>query len=117
MRYPGPLREYDSSLSCDRRGRRPDGLLRLCSTDMKQLAMTRRKDHPNGVPSDAAPANAERKQRAGSRAVIRSAPGAAGEDTAFDVWLTRGLHQLFDDVAREPIPDELLRLIDGDRKK
>jgi hypothetical protein len=38
-------------------------------------------------------------------------------DAAFDVWLRRGLHQIFDDVAREPIPPELLRLIEQDRKK
>ena len=36
---------------------------------------------------------------------------------AFDVWLQRSLHQLYDDVAREPIPDELLKLIEEDRKK
>lgn len=40
-----------------------------------------------------------------------------GKSDAFDLWLQRGLHKLFDDVAREPIPDELLRLIDDDREK
>ncbi len=34
---------------------------------------------------------------------------------AFDLWLQRGLHQMFDDVANEPIPEELLRLIEDDR--
>lgn len=34
---------------------------------------------------------------------------------AFDLWLQRGLHQLFDDVANEPVPEELLRLIEDDR--
>jgi len=38
-------------------------------------------------------------------------------DGAFDVWLQRGLHQLYDDVAREPIPDELLKLIQEDRNE
>ena len=37
------------------------------------------------------------------------------EDDAFDIWLKRGLHQLFDDVAKEPIPEELLRLLDNSR--
>ena len=41
------------------------------------------------------------------------APGGQG---AFDLWLQRGLHKLFDDVASEPIPDELLRLIEDDRE-
>lgn len=36
---------------------------------------------------------------------------------AFDIWLQRGLHDIFDDVAREPIPDDLLKLIQDDRKK
>jgi Anti-sigma factor NepR len=38
-------------------------------------------------------------------------------EAAFDLWLQRGLHQLFDDVAQEPIPEDLLRLIEEDRKK
>lgn len=37
-------------------------------------------------------------------------------DQAFDVWLRRGLHQLYDTVAQEPIPEDLLRLIEGDRE-
>ena len=36
---------------------------------------------------------------------------------AFDLWLQRGLHKLFDDVANEPIPEELLRIIEEDRNK
>ena len=36
---------------------------------------------------------------------------------AFDVWLNRGLHQIYDEVASEPIPDDLLKLIEDDRKK
>lgn len=36
-------------------------------------------------------------------------------DAAFDLWLRRGLHQLYDTVASEPIPAELLRLIEEDR--
>lgn len=43
-------------------------------------------------------------------------------DSAFDVWLNRGLHQLFDDVAKEPVPDSILSLLQGaadpgDKKK
>lgn len=36
---------------------------------------------------------------------------------AFDIWLQRGLHQLYDDIAKEPVPDELLKLIEDDRQK
>ncbi len=48
-------------------------------------------------------------------------PGGRGKpsspDAAFDIWLQRGLHRMFDDIAREPIPPELLALIEADRKK
>jgi hypothetical protein len=37
------------------------------------------------------------------------------EGDAFDLWLRRGLHRAFDAVAAEPIPDDLLRLIEEDR--
>ncbi|MDB5413379.1 MAG: hypothetical protein JWR10_1714 [Rubritepida sp.] len=40
----------------------------------------------------------------------------ASSDVAFDLWLERGLHKMFDDVASEPIPPELLALIERDRK-
>ena len=36
-------------------------------------------------------------------------------DGAFDLWLRRGLHQLYDTVAKEPIPEALLRMIEDDR--
>ena len=36
---------------------------------------------------------------------------------SFDLWLARGLHQMFDDVASEPIPSELLKLIEDDQQK
>lgn len=38
-------------------------------------------------------------------------------DAAFDLWLRRGLHAMFDEVAKEPIPEDLIRLIDADRRK
>jgi hypothetical protein len=43
--------------------------------------------------------------------------GRAASDKAFDIWLDRSLHTLFDDVAKEPIPPDLLRLIEQDRKR
>jgi hypothetical protein len=42
--------------------------------------------------------------------------GGAAPEAAFELWLRRGLHDMFDDVMREPIPAELLRLIEDDRK-
>lgn len=43
--------------------------------------------------------------------------GRQARDQAFDVWLKRGLHQLFDDVVNEPVPEELLKLIEEDRNR
>ncbi len=39
------------------------------------------------------------------------------KEGAFDVWLQKGLHDIFDSVAREPIPEDLLKLIEEDRKR
>lgn len=44
-------------------------------------------------------------------------PRAKKTDAAFDLWLHRSLHQLYDSVAREPIPEELMKLIEEDRNK
>jgi hypothetical protein len=62
---------------------------------MKHLQMTRRKE-PEG-PKDP--------------------PARRRPTVAFDLWLERGLHKLYDDVAKEPIPDDLLKLIEEDRDK
>ena len=33
----------------------------------------------------------------------------------FELWLRRGLHDAFDAIAAEPVPEDLLRLIEEDR--
>ncbi len=38
-------------------------------------------------------------------------------EAAFNLWLERGLHKLFDDIAQEPIPEALLKIIEQDRNK
>lgn len=53
----------------------------------------------------------DRKDRPGPDA--RRSPGKP--ETAFDQWLNRGLHQMFDDVMNEPVPEELLRILREDR--
>ncbi len=59
-------------------------------------------DTKSGDADDKPPARrADRRERGGAE--------------AFDIWLQRGLHQLYDSVAKEPIPDELLSLIEQDR--
>lgn len=39
----------------------------------------------------------------------------AGPDAAFDLWLQRGLQKVFSDVAQEPVPDDILALIEQGR--
>ncbi|MBB2200555.1 hypothetical protein HLH28_03000 [Gluconacetobacter tumulisoli] len=34
------------------------------------------------------------------------------DDVPFDLWLRRELHVLFDAVAHEPVPPDLLRLVE-----
>ncbi len=46
-----------------------------------------------------------------------SAGQSRSTDTAFDTWLNRGLHRIFDDVMNEPIPPELLKILQDDSKK
>ena len=42
-------------------------------------------------------------------------PGYEGEEDAFDLWLRGNLRAAFDRVATEPVPEDLLRLIEEDR--
>jgi len=73
-------------------------------------------ERPAASPSLAAGMMGKTEQK---RATDPANPGTEQEgkevDQAFDVWLRRGLHQLYDTVAREPIPEDLLRLIEEDR--
>jgi hypothetical protein len=51
------------------------------------------------------------------RKIARHGVKPATPEAAFDVWLNRSLHQMFDEVAHEPVPDVLLKLIEEDREK
>jgi hypothetical protein len=42
---------------------------------------------------------------------------AADAARAFQVWLQRSLQRLYGDIAREPVPPELRRLIERDRSR
>jgi hypothetical protein len=35
-------------------------------------------------------------------------------DQPFDHWLHKQLHEMYDAIAKEPLPDDLMRLIDED---
>ena len=51
--------------------------------------------------------------RAGGPA--RSKPRSS--DRPFDMWLHKQLHAMYDEIASEPLPDDLLNLIDKDATK
>ena len=55
----------------------------------------------------------------GPRSLIRaSAEGnRASDDRLFDLWLEQRLRAAFEDVSREPIPPELIALIESHRRK
>ena len=54
------------------------------------------------------------KGRAGETARLKSKPPT---ERPFDMWLQKQLHAMYDEIAAEPLPDELLNLIDHDAKK
>ena len=68
------------------------------------------------IPPSAAEAMGKTDQkRSGDQGKSAIDPEGEGVDKAFDLWLRRGLHQLYDTVAKEPIPENLLRMIEEDR--
>ncbi len=40
----------------------------------------------------------------------------ATTDRPFDKWLQKQLHAMYDEIASEPLPDDLLNLIEHDAK-
>lgn len=43
--------------------------------------------------------------------------GSAGQGSQpFDHWLHKQLHELYDSVANEPLPDDFIRLIDREMR-
>lgn len=39
------------------------------------------------------------------------------QERPFDMWLHKQLHAMYDEIAAEPLPDDLLNLIDRDAEK
>jgi hypothetical protein len=41
-------------------------------------------------------------------------PAKASAERPFDMWLQKQLHAMYDEIASEPLPNDLLNLIDHD---
>jgi hypothetical protein len=48
------------------------------------------------------------------RAGVSARSKPRGNDRPFDMWLHKQLHAMYDEIASEPLPDDLLNLIDKD---
>jgi hypothetical protein len=53
--------------------------------------------------------------RAGDGKSSRAAKASA--ERPFDMWLQKQLHAMYDEIASEPLPNDLLNLIDHDAAK
>ncbi len=47
----------------------------------------------------------------------RTAMKPAPSDRPFDMWLQKQLHAMYDEIAAEPLPTDLLNLIETDAKR
>jgi hypothetical protein len=53
----------------------------------------------------------------GSESVKSNAPSKPSRERPFDMWLQKQLHSMYDEIAAEPLPTDLLNLIDKDADK
>jgi hypothetical protein len=57
-----------------------------------------------------------RSNRSGDKNKLKARPKGA-PDRPFDRWLQKQLHAMYDEIAGEPLPRDLLNLIDKDAAK
>lgn len=59
-----------------------------------------------------------RKPRSADKSKPRARPQpTAPEPRPFDMWLQKQLHAMYDEIASEPLPGDLLKLIDSDAER
>lgn len=59
--------------------------------------------------------NKPQKDRAGNSAREKNMKAPA--ERPFDMWLHKQLHAMYDEIAAEPLPDDLINLIERDARK
>lgn len=47
----------------------------------------------------------------------RQSPQSPREERPFDLWLNRQLHAMYDDIAHEPLPPDVVELIEMDGRR
>lgn len=52
--------------------------------------------------------------RAGASSALGRPRGKPATERPFDMWLQKQLHAMYDEIASEPLPDDLVNLIDHD---
>lgn len=62
-------------------------------------------------------ANDDDKSESVNRAGGPARPKPRANERPFDLWLHKQLHAMYDEIASEPLPDELMNLIDSDAAK
>jgi hypothetical protein len=61
----------------------------------------------------------DRDQRSGTMKPTRSGRRQAksAPDAALLLWLDRGLHTMFDGIEQEPLPPQMIELVEKDRNR
>jgi hypothetical protein len=59
--------------------------------------------------------NKSPKDRAGNSAREKNMKAPA--ERPFDMWLHKQLHAMYDEIAAEPLPEDLINLIESDAEK
>jgi hypothetical protein len=62
-------------------------------------------------------ANDDKLQKGRAGASARDKSVKAPAERPFDMWLQKQLHAMYDEIAAEPLPDDLVKLIERDAEK
>jgi hypothetical protein len=56
----------------------------------------------------------DKRRRDAPTAKADNAHGRTSAEAPFDAWLRKQLHEMYDEIANEPLPTSLLNLIEND---
>ena len=61
-------------------------------------------------------ANDDKPLKGRAREAVRGKKMKSAVERPFDMWLQKQLHAMYDEIASEPLPEDLLVLIERDAK-